>query len=146
MRAACASLDRDFGIQFEGSVTDVNYTGKLGDIAVRVDWNTAVGNGKELTDAQIRASGALELAKAVADAAGVWFNVTKDKQCYEIASEAPAAQEAAAVPQLKQVQQDFESPKASCPACPPRDNCPPCPVSFCDFEDTEPCNYKGTLS
>lgn len=34
----------------------------------------------------------------------------------------------------------------SCPACPPCDECPPCPVSYCDWEDEEPCTFPGQLS
>jgi|EP01043_Picozoa_sp_COSAG02_P012788 hypothetical protein len=34
----------------------------------------------------------------------------------------------------------------SCPACPPCDDCPPCPVSYCDWEDEEPCTFPGQLS
>lgn len=72
MRVACKALDRDFGIKLEGSARNVNYTLRLGDIRVAVDWGNATGNGATLTAEQIRRSGVLELASAVADAAGVW--------------------------------------------------------------------------
>ena len=35
---------------------------------------------------------------------------------------------------------------SACPTCPPCDDCPPCPVSYCDWEDTAPCDYVGNLS
>jgi len=57
---------------------------------VAVDWNTTVGNGQSLTPEQIRASGALELARAVTDAAGVWYNLTKDVSCYDFGDSATA--------------------------------------------------------
>ena len=66
---------------------DVNYTLELGAIKVAVDWGNATGNGANLTSAQIRASGVLDLAAAVADAAGVWYNLTKDKECFDIEGE-----------------------------------------------------------
>jgi hypothetical protein len=41
----------------------------------------------------------------------------------------------------------LEAPSTGyCPACPPCDGCPPCPVSYCDWEDTEPCDFPGNLS
>lgn len=36
MRVACQGLNRDFGISVQGSVRDVNYTAKLGDIEVSI--------------------------------------------------------------------------------------------------------------
>ena len=85
MRVACAQgLDVDLGIRLSGSVEDVRYNLSLGDLRVEVDWDHASGNGAELTASQLEASGVLKLAAAVADAAGVWYNVTKDQPCYKI--------------------------------------------------------------
>ena len=56
-----------------------------------VDWKTGTGNGDKLTEAQINASGVLELAAAVAAAAGVWHNLTKDVKCYNISNGDAAA-------------------------------------------------------
>ena len=53
---------------------NVNFTLKLGDIEVAVDWGNATGNGNSLTTAQIRDSGVLDLAAAVVQAAGVWYS------------------------------------------------------------------------
>ena len=79
MRVACAQgLNEDLGIRLSGSVEDVRYNLSLGDLRVEVDWGSATGNGAVLTAAQINASGVLRLARAVADAAGVWYNLTKD--------------------------------------------------------------------
>jgi hypothetical protein len=46
-------------------------------IDVTVDWQTSTGNGHNLTSTDITESGILELAHAVAQAAGVWYNLTK---------------------------------------------------------------------
>ena len=82
---ACAQgLNEDLGIRLSGSVEDVRYNLSLGDLRVEVDWGSATGNGDALTTAQINASGVLRLAAAVADAAGVWYNLTKDQPCYKI--------------------------------------------------------------
>ena len=92
MRVACEGLNKDFGIKLKGSIANVNYTLALGDIDVAVDWANTTGNGANLTSAQIAKSGILELAAAVANAAGVWYNVTKDQECYDIAGEGDASQ------------------------------------------------------
>ena len=96
-----------------------------------------------VVQAQIRSSGVLELASAVATAAGVWHNLTKDKECFEIASEAPppapepapySALEAEAtttpshLSTTEMTRHRQLAPVGSCPTCPPCDDCPPCPV------------------
>ena len=162
MRVACTALNRDFGIQLEGSAADVNYTLRLGALNVSVDWNVSTGNGASLTSEQLRKSGVLDLAAAVSQAAGVWYNLTKDKDCFEIgAAESTLASRASNVmettaPSAATVATAatvaatlVESPAAGgpeCPACPPCDDCPPCPVSYCNWEDTEPCTYTESLS
>ena len=99
MRVACEGLNKDFGIKLSGSITDVNFSLALGDINVTVDWANTTGNGDTLTADQIRKSGVLDLASAVADAAGVWHNLTMDKDCFAISSfsEEEAADAGAAV-------------------------------------------------
>ena len=164
MRVACEQLNRDFGIKMQGNVRDVNFTVSMGDISVTVDWNNTVGNGDVLSTKQIRDSRVLELAAAVANAAGVWYNVTHDKECYDIASDLGRNANAAVsveaqdfVAKLNPTEQDqctetphkqTEQPVSAqgCPTCPPCNDCPPCPVSYCDFEDTAPCSYTESLS
>ena len=171
---ACAQgLNEDLGIRLSGSVEDVRYNLSMGDLRVEVDWSSATGNGDALTAAQINASGVLRLAAAVADAAGVWYNVTKDQPCYKIGGstdgdgDGDAAAAGAAAPQAevgalsvsaaaarKLVEVELVEVAAavsskqrnSCPACPPCDDCPPCPVSYCDYEDEAPCSFTGELS
>lgn len=87
MRKACEKLNRDFGIKLAGSVREVNFTLKLGPIKLDVDWGNVTGNGANLTSAQIKESGVLELVSAVVDAAGVWHNLTKDLDCFDIAGD-----------------------------------------------------------
>ena len=82
MRVACEQgLNRDFGVQLSGSVRDVRYGVSLGALHADVNWRDVSGNGATLTSDEIRSSGILDLAKAVADAAGVWYNLTKDVTC-----------------------------------------------------------------
>ena len=178
MRVACAGgygggggLNADFGVKLTGSVADVKYSLALGDISVDVDWKTGTGNGDKLTEAQINASGVRELAAAVAAAAGVWHNLTKDVKCYNISNGddattaaphpsehdgpqdphfvAPPAAAARRLEAAAAANDGVEAPATqakSCPACPPCDDCPPCPVSFCDYEDDAPCTFTGELS
>ena len=141
----------------------MNYTLRLGKLDVTVDWNVSTGNGADLTSAQLRESGVLDLAAAISKAAGVWYNLTKDKECFEIG--AAEATLTTRVPNLMEATDAAEAPKAAeasgrgggmveaaagggpgCPACPPCDDCPPCPVSYCNWEDTEPCTYTEGLS
>ena len=63
----------------EGSVGDVKYTARLGAVNVSVDWANATGNGANLTSEMIVESGALELAEAVALAAGVWCTPSESR-------------------------------------------------------------------
>jgi hypothetical protein len=87
MRVACEELNQDFGIKLlRGSIRDVSYTLRLGALNVTVDWSNTTGNGHTLTSADIKDSGVLKLAAAVARAAGVWYNLTQDKECFDIAT------------------------------------------------------------
>jgi hypothetical protein len=141
MRVACAALNRDFGIRLKGSIADVRYSLTLGALNVSVDWNISTGNGPNLTSAELAASGVLELAAAIAEAAGVWYNVTKDKQCFDISRSAASGDADISIDISGS--NDILSPASSgtaptmareggvggphCAACPPCDDCPPCP-------------------
>merc|ERR1719491_1005073 len=133
MRVACKGLTQDFGVHFAGSARDVNYTLTLGDVKVSVDWATAVGTGPDLTEEQIKQSRILRFASAVAEAAGVWYNVTKDKTCWDVSG--VTSSESTLDQKAEYVQSDLQDhpskSSTSCPACPPCSNCPPCPVSRC---------------
>ena len=167
MRVACAQgLDRDFGVRVSGSMADVKYEVRLGDVRVAVDWRDATGNGAELTRAQIRASGVLELARAAADAAGVWYNLTKDRPCNDFGAvagpvargRAGARSSAAGAAMATRGLVAPERPAAAppkpppgpggklCPACPPCDGCPACPVQYCNVTQTADCAFSGALS
>jgi len=77
----------------------------------------------------------LKLASAISKAAAVWYNVTKDKTCFEVPEE---------VLQETTSKSGFSAPVSnSCAACPPCDDCPPCPVSQC--LDDKPCNFTGEV-
>ena len=170
---------------------------RLGDLSASVDWANVTGNGANLTAAQLRSSGIFELARAVADAAGVWYNVTKDRGCYDIAADRAAMGRGVAKKAARRGRLAGSQPLASpsearadvggdgargrgagggmalagggpnmaggmalagglavatappsgarCPTCPPCDDCPPCPVSYCDWEDSKPCDHPTPL-
>ena len=197
MRVACSDsgLNEDLGITVTGNKTDVKFTARLGAISVDVDWGNATGNGATLTAAEIEASGVLKLATAVADAAGVWYNLTKDVPCFKIGaadgggapivstststSATPLSSTASSTTDrvgeafnrslTRALLESSSSTRSttssstttsstssnsssmmgegpSCPTCPPCDDCPPCPVSYCDWEDTAPCDHPTELS
>ncbi len=146
MRVACEGLNKDFGIQTTGSVPKVNTTIKLGELNVAVDWNVTWGNGDVLTPSQIQQSGVLDLAEAVSQAVGVWYNLTQDKHCFNMFDATEEEPESKSRETVHTAIKQVSEPSANCPACPPCDNCPPCPVSYCDYYDMEPCAYHQNLS
>lgn len=138
MRVACEGLNKDFGVELDGSVEDVKYSLKLGNIKVSVDWDVSTGNGASLTEGEIKTSGVLDLVAGLRDAVGVWYNISKDQVCFDISRGAMRERD------------DFdfveiEEQKASCrERCPPCEDCPPCPVAYCEQPRT--CNYRREVS
>lgn len=145
MRVACKGLSTDFGIDVKGSRSDVNYTARMGALQVTVDWTRWWSNGDQLSKEELKASGILELAAAVTDAAGVWYNASGDQSCWKVNSE--GLEEASQTPRqgLKLPRARAPTaPSAACSVCPPCPSCPSCPVSRCaGFEP--PCNFTGSL-
>lgn len=145
MRVACESLNKDFGIELDGSVTDVKYSLSMGDLEVSLDWDKATGNGDSLSEAQIVDSGVLELVAGLRDAVAVWYNITKDKECFDIGYGAAMWQQSddADEPPASDVQ---PMGSANCPErCPPCPDCPPCPTAYCE-QGAGVCNYQHELS
>ncbi|CAE7673015.1 DPP7 [Symbiodinium pilosum] len=140
MREACRSLSRDFGIHVSGSRKDVNYTAKLGDLEVTVDWTYWSSNGGDLTEEQLKASGILDLATAVTKAAGVWYNVSGGQSCWNIIQAEKQPKHAG----HDDPQYGKGHEAGSCSKCPPCADCPACPVSRCAGDDT-PCNFTGQV-
>merc|ERR1719253_1989859 len=149
MRVACSYLDKDFGFEISGSPEKVKYTMALGKIKVKVDLKKAEGNGANLSPEDIKASGVLDLAKAVAEAAGVWYNVTKDQTCWNIPTEYEPEADTDSVQVAAASSIDFLSASkgqtTECPACPPCADCPPCPVSKCERAGNQKCSFKGKI-
>ena len=140
MREACRSLSRDFGIHVSGSRKGVNYTAKLGDLEVTVDWTYWSSNGGDLTEEQLKASGILDLATAVTKAAGVWYNVSGGQSCWNIIQAEKQPKHAG----HDDPQYGKGHEAGSCSKCPPCADCPACPVSRCAGDDT-PCNFTGQV-
>ncbi|CAJ1420746.1 unnamed protein product [Effrenium voratum] len=84
MREACKHLDRDFGVELEGSLSEVRYNATLGDLKVTVDWTHLQSNSAGLTLSRLVSSNLLALARGVANAAGVWYNVSGTKRCWDV--------------------------------------------------------------
>ena len=142
MRVACGKgLNKDWGVAITGNVSDVKYSLKMGAIEVNVDWEQESGNGASLTQEQIEQSGVLGLVRAMADAASVWYNLTKDKQCYGDRD----VQEPDSTPMIWDEEISLKSLDDPC-SCPKCEGCPPCPL--CKREPARACTYvdKPTVS
>jgi len=157
MRVACDFLAKDFGVKVSGDTREVKYSIALGEVQVSVDWGSTAGNGAKLTEAQIQGSGILLLAAALADAAGVWYNVSKDKTCYDMGA-APHHDESIDAQLATQQQatqcettEGWWEPSStgdrdqSCATCPPCEGCPTCPLSRCNASDSTPCSFTGAI-
>ena len=143
MRVACSKgLNKDWGVAITGNVSDVKYSLKMGAVEVNVDWEQESGNGASLTQEQIEQSGVLGLVRAMADAASVWHNLTKDKQCYGVKVD----DEVLAKPDSEIWRTDGVAPKSDPCSCPKCEGCPSCPL--CDRGVPLSCSYvdKPTVS
>lgn len=75
MREHCRSLDRDYGLVFDGDVSDVLFTLKLKhDVEVYVDWGVTSNNNYTM-EALHQAEG-FDLVNAVVNAIQIWYNVS----------------------------------------------------------------------
>jgi len=90
LQAACwnvSELHADWGVVFEGNVSDVRYEVSYGDNGPRlsVDWDKVTVSSQSpfssVTDSAI-----IGLLSSVRDAVSVWFNITQDVQCYDLES------------------------------------------------------------
>lgn len=77
MQVMCAPLGEDFGVTISGSPSTVNFTVTAGDVEVAVDWDKTSNN--KYTQADVAASGALNLLSVVAQSIQVWYNVSADQ-------------------------------------------------------------------
>lgn len=93
MRVACRQgLDTDFGVKFVGNRTDVRYTVSLGSLSVRVNWNNSEvssaphNTGHGFSDSALRTEreGLSALVRGVAEAVGVWYNITGKLKCFDL--------------------------------------------------------------
>ena len=75
MKEHCRSLDHDYGLVFEGDVSDVLFTLKLKqDVEIYVDWDVTSNNNYTI-EALHQAEG-FDLLNAVASAIQIWYNVS----------------------------------------------------------------------
>ncbi len=151
MRVACANgLSNDFGVRVDGSLSDVRYTLRLGELSVNVSWQNASGNGASLSAEQIEASGVLGLVRALTDGVGVWYNVTGTKRCYDIKTPPDTVEEGGGEVGEGEGGEGGEgggqAHSLECPACPPCVGCPPCPTARCGPVPPKACAYAGPVS
>jgi hypothetical protein len=100
LQAACwnaSRLHEDWGIRFDGNVSDVRYSVSYGDSGptLVVDWDKVspfpCGASFTTDDEQDWSfdPAVVGLLSSVRDAVSIWFNVTQDVQCYDVSSSAP---------------------------------------------------------
>eukprot|EP00980_Cylindrotheca_fusiformis_P014375 scaffold3827_cov179-Cylindrotheca_fusiformis.AAC.39 len=89
-----STLHKDWGVDFSGNLSNVNYSITYGDsgLSLDVDWD----------EISVRSSISLEtlknstqiggLLRSVRDAVSVWYNITKDVKCFNVSQEAPNKQ------------------------------------------------------
>ncbi|GKY95241.1 hypothetical protein MPSEU_000486700 [Mayamaea pseudoterrestris] len=88
LQAACwkvSHLHRHLGVSYEGNMSDVRFRIRYGDsnLTLNVDWekNTAISYNLSRIDSSLTIR---NLLTSVRDAVGVWFNMTRDVQCYNL--------------------------------------------------------------
>jgi lysosomal Pro-X carboxypeptidase len=74
MQVMCNPLATDFGARISGNPDKVDVTVAVGKVEVHVDWDKTTNNG--YSQADVTASGALDLVSAVAQSIQVWYNVS----------------------------------------------------------------------
>lgn len=74
MQVMCEPLGADFGVNISGQPENVQFTVNTGEVSVTVDWDVAQGNG--YSEAQLYASGALDVIGAALKGVQVWYNVS----------------------------------------------------------------------
>lgn len=78
MRHACSlGLNTDLGVKFTGNRSDVRYSVALDGLTVNVDWDTTTSSGSP-------GSKLGDLAKALASAVDVWYNVSGSLKCNDL--------------------------------------------------------------
>lgn len=95
MQKACWSsgLHEDWGITFEGNMTDVLYDITYGDsnLTLSIDWgNVSLVPSSDTEGVAIEDSNSIVgLLTSVRKAISVWYNVTEDVQCFDLSDTAP---------------------------------------------------------
>lgn len=90
IQAACwrySQLHRDWGITFDiHNKTDVKYGITYGDsgIVLDVDWYVISPSKQNVSLSSIESSTVKGLLTSLRDAVAVWFNITKDLQCFNV--------------------------------------------------------------
>jgi pimeloyl-ACP methyl ester carboxylesterase len=94
LQAACwnaSRLHEDWGIRFDGNVSDVRYSVSYGGSGPRlaVDWDKVSSFPTDDENDWVLNPAVVGLLSSVRDAVSLWFNITQDVQCYDVSSSAP---------------------------------------------------------
>ncbi|GMH64532.1 hypothetical protein TL16_g03984 [Triparma laevis f. inornata] len=85
VRAACESLDADFGVEVSGDVSDVKFSITSGSVGVDVDWNTTK-SASSFGTSDLASTKIPDMLKGMVGAVNVWCNVTGEETCTRIGS------------------------------------------------------------
>lgn len=88
LQAACwtdSDLHLDWGVKFLGNRSDIRYAIEYGDsgISLTVDWENVVADWANIDNISKHPI-VVGLLESVRDSISVWFNVTKDVECYDL--------------------------------------------------------------
>lgn len=86
-----SSLHKDWGVQFSGNRSDVRYTVAYGDsgLALGIDWDKIASKSTSSLESVTNSPQVIGLLDSVRDAVSIWYNITKDVQCYDVSQAAP---------------------------------------------------------
>lgn len=90
VQAACwtkSNMHQDMNITFDyRNKSDVRYSITYGDSGIKldIDWDTVASAKQSLSMRNVESRAVRGLLTSVRDAVGVWYNVTKDLQCFNV--------------------------------------------------------------
>lgn len=86
-----SSLHKDWGVLFSGDLSEVQYSVTYGEsgLSLDVDWGQVAAGSSISLESLKNSTQIVGLLSSVRDAVSVWYNMTKDVKCYDVAQEAP---------------------------------------------------------
>ena len=93
MQAACwtSRLYQNWGIVVQGDLDQVLYNVSYGDsgLVLQIDWDTVTATSSPTVKALSTSRDIVGLLSSVREAISIWYNITKDVECYDVTDTAP---------------------------------------------------------